>query len=123
MIKSIYFPILIIIFSLSLPLGAQQEQTSSLVQEHQTIRDHLAQEKKAIMLEMKLAINAYDRAIIFFENALGDSYIPQRKKCIELLAKILATPEFTTTVEQVTDAQAKLIIKENTHFNEIFIDP
>ena len=40
-----------------------------------------------------------------------------------MLIRIIASPEYTTTLEQVIDTQVQLITQEMMHYNDIIIDP
>ncbi len=85
--------------------------------------DHIAQEIKAIYSELSLALSFLERGEQHFQEQLGDDYEPRKQRAMDVLKTILESPEFATTVQQVTDEQVMLIVDQLVNFNDIIIDP
>ncbi len=102
---------------------ALSTQTTDRVATIQNSIAHIAQETKAVMKELKIALVLADRAETHFKETLKDSYFPVREKCIALLNTIAASPEFISTIEQVTDAQAAFIVETNMQYEQFEVDP
>jgi hypothetical protein len=89
----------------------------------QTVLDHIAQETTAIYAELSLALSFMERGEQHFQEQLGDDYLPCKQRAMDVLRTILESPEFASTVQQVTDEQVELIADQLINFNDIIIDP
>ena len=89
----------------------------------QSSLEHISQQINAIMLEAKLCFELQKHTAKHFKELLHDAYEPIREKCFALLVIIVASKEFSSTIEDVTTEQTHLIVDENIAFNDIIIDP
>ncbi len=78
---------------------------------------------KDIMLEVKTALILKEKAEKHFQNILQDTYEAKKEQCLAVLKIIAASPEFISTLEQVTDEQARLITQDMILYNDIIVDP
>src|SRR5438876_11074328 len=85
--------------------------------------ENISQAIKDIMLEVKTALIFKDKAEKHFQDALSDAYEITKQRCLSVLKIIASSPEFTSTLEQVTDEQVRLIAKEMVKYNDIIVDP
>jgi hypothetical protein len=85
--------------------------------------ENISQAIKDIMLEVKTALILKDKAEKHFQDILSDTYETTKQRCLAVLKIIASSPEFASTIEQVTDEQARLIAKEMVKYNDIIIDP
>ena len=83
----------------------------------------MARAKSDIMLEIHTALTLKEKAEKHFQEIFQDSYETKKQKCLDLLKIIAASPEFSSTLEQVTDHQVQLIVREMALYNNIVIDP
>ena len=79
--------------------------------------------KTDIMLEKKTALMIKEQAEKHFQNVLGDTYKTKKQKCLQVLENIASSDEFSSTLEQVTDEQARLITQDMVAYNDIVVDP
>ena len=105
----------------TLSLTASVETTDRIATIQQSLA-HIAQETKAIMLEVQMALTLGTRAEKHFQEILQDIYQSTKEQCLALLSTITASAEFTSTIDQVTDTQLALIVEENAQFDDIIID-
>jgi len=78
---------------------------------------------KDIMLEAKTAFALLEKAEKHFQDILQDTYAIKKEQCLAVLRIIAASPEFVSTLEQVTDEQVRLIIQDMVAYNDIIVDP
>lgn len=84
---------------------------------------HIAGAKADIMIEMKTAWLLHARAEKHFQDILQDQYESTKLQCLQALSIIASSPEFASTLEQVTDAQVKLITQDMVKYNDIVVEP
>ncbi len=89
----------------------------------QSSLEHISQQISAIMLEVKVGLILKNRTEKHFQELLQDTYESTKNRCWVVLATILLSDEFSSTIEQVTTEQARLIVDENISFDDIIIDP
>lgn len=87
------------------------------------ILEHIISTRKDIMLEMQLALIVNQKARKHFQESLLNDYETIQELCMDTLNTIIISPEFATTIEQVTDEQIDLIINQMVQYNDIIIDP
>lgn len=84
---------------------------------------NFAQAKNDIMLEAKTALILKEKAEKHFQEVLQDRYETIKQRCLAVLKIIAASSEFTSTLEQVTNEQARLIVQDLVKYNDIIINP
>jgi hypothetical protein len=84
---------------------------------------HINNQTKAIVLELRTLLSLVERSDNHFREQFKDNYPSTKEKCLAVLNTIAMSPEFTTTIEQITDRQVELIIEHNGNFNDIVTDP
>lgn len=84
---------------------------------------HIADAKADIMLEMKTAWLLHEKAEKHFLSLLQDQYEATKLQCLQALSIIASSPEFVSTLEQVTDTQVKLITQDMIKYNDIVVEP
>jgi hypothetical protein len=85
--------------------------------------ENIAQAKNDIMLEVKTALILKEKAEKHFQEALQDTYETIKQRCLAVLKIIAVSSEFTSTLEQVTNEQARLIVQDMVKYNDIIINP
>jgi hypothetical protein len=78
---------------------------------------------KDIMMEAKTAFMLMEKAEKHFQNILQDAYATKKEQCLAVLKIIAESPEFISTLEQVTDEQVRLITQDMVAYNDIVVDP
>lgn len=105
--------------TLSFTLSGETDHITTI----QKTLTHIAHEKNAIRFEMKTALLLQKKAETHFRELLQENYQSAKEQCLALLSTILASTEFTTTIEQVTNDQTTLITVNNACFNDLIVDP
>ena len=118
MLKKLY--LFAALTTLSFALSAAKPDRITAIQNSLT---HMGREATEIVLEMKTALMLADRAEEHFKNELKQNYASAKEKCISLLTAISTSPEFATTIEQVTDAQATFIVEKNMQYKQFSAYP
>lgn len=85
--------------------------------------EHIQEQKKTIVTEMQQAITFGKKVESHFQGLFQDNYNSIKEKCLILLSTIVASSEYNTTIEQVTDIQLTGIVEEGMNLDDIAIDP
>lgn len=85
--------------------------------------EHIAQEVKFIMQQTKATLMLFQKVKLHFKTLLKDDYKSTKAQCLAVLATIVDSQEFTTTIDRVTDMQVRMIIDQGYTFEDIAVDP
>ena len=85
----------------------------------QTTLAHIAQEKKTIFLELQKTVTLGKKAILHMQEQLKEAYAPLASEITMVINTIIASEEFSASLNKVTDFQAICIANRAIHFDDI----
>jgi len=85
--------------------------------------DHIAQQKQAIMLELKKTITLGKKAIEHMKSLFGDEYEQKASKVTTVINTIITSQEFHNTLDKSTDYYITSIVNEGMNFDNIIYSP
>ena len=113
---------LCLIFSLTaVSFIASHDRLTSIADINATI-NHISREKTAVVLFAQKTLIIYKRAKSMLKSSLHEHYSPLKKAVKKVLNNIIASDEFSYSINKVTDYQTECIVNQHMMFDDITYD-